>query len=314
MVKKLIVKGNALIEASYSLDTVEQRILFLAILALRAEQTPVKAGQKIRIHASDYTNTYNVDRYSSYEAMRNGANGLYEAGFTYSKTDLETGITGVAKSRWVDNIAYYDKLGIVDLTFASEVIPLISELEKRFTQYDIAQVANLKSRYAIRLYELIIQWRGKGKTPQIELADLRNKLGILEHEYSRMVDFKARVIDTAIKQINEHTDITAKYIQHKQGRYITGFTFSFKLNNKPAKQQKAIELTDPNTIDLFNGLSDKQLERIARNKQFIADYNHLVSPNSNANKDPSEWVKAMVKRLKADPNQFNKKPLTDYLA
>ena len=37
-----------------------------------------------------------------------------------------------------------------------------------------------------------------------------------------MCDFKKRVLDPAIKQINEHTDITIKVEQHKTGRSITG--------------------------------------------------------------------------------------------
>jgi plasmid replication initiation protein len=43
-----------------------------------------------------------------------------------------------------------------------------------------------------------------------------------------MHHFKNRVLDTAITQINEHTDIKTTYEQHKQGRTITGFSFRFK--------------------------------------------------------------------------------------
>ena len=53
--------------------------------------------------------------------------------------------------------------------------------------------------------------------------------------------FQKRVLDPAIKQINEHTDITVKVEQHKTGRSITGFSFKFK-----PKQQAKIEKTiDP---------------------------------------------------------------------
>ena len=55
---------------------------------------------------------------------------------------------------------------------------------------------------------------------------------------------KKRVLDPAIKQINEHTDITVKVEQHKTGRSITGFSFKFK-----PKQQAKIEKTiDPKEI------------------------------------------------------------------
>ena len=56
---------------------------------------------------------------------------------------------------------------------------------------------------------------------------LRMKLGILENEYQRMFDFKKRVLDIAISQINNHTNIFVKYEQHKKGRSICGFSFNF---------------------------------------------------------------------------------------
>jgi len=69
-----------------------------------------------------------------------------------------------------------------------------------------------------------------------------------------MHHFKSRVLETAITQINEHTDIKATYEQHKQGRTITGFSFKFK-----HKQQPKIEVKrDPNTPDFFIKMTDAQ--------------------------------------------------------
>jgi plasmid replication initiation protein len=53
-----------------------------------------------------------------------------------------------------------------------------------------------------------------------------------------MHNFKNRVLDPAIKQINEHTDITVKVEQHKTGRSITGFSFKFKQNHKPKSKRQ----------------------------------------------------------------------------
>ena len=55
---------------------------------------------------------------------------------------------------------------------------------------------------------------------------------------------KSRVLETAITQINEHTDIKATYEQHKQGRTITGFSFKFKQKVQPKIETKR----DPNTL------------------------------------------------------------------
>ncbi|AGP50154.1 hypothetical protein PSYCG_00150 (plasmid) [Psychrobacter sp. G] len=314
MNKKLVTKDNSLIGASYSLSVVEQRLIFLAIIEAREQKTLIEAGGLLRIYAKSYANQFEVEKHTSYEAMKRAVEGLYEAGFTYSKVDEASGKIGRYKSRWVDKIGYIDDLGCVELVFASDVIPLITRLESRYTEYELKQVVGLQSEYAIRLYELIIQWRSVGKTNQISLLELREKLGLVD-EYKRIEAFKRRVLDLALKQVNDHTDITAEYEQHKEGKVITGFTFRFKVKKDKKKTTAVISNRDANNGDMFTieGLSDKQLSRIARNPSFMADYNHLVSSNSAAGQDMNAWEFEMVNRLKKYPSQFNKYPIKDYL-
>ena len=117
------------------------------------------------------------------------------------------------------------------------------------------QVAQLTGKYAIRLYELLIAWREVGKVPQINLAEFRNRIGVEDDEYMRMSDFKIRVLEPSIKQINEHTDINVTYEQHKKGRSITGFSFRFKQKQEAKKIESK---RDPNTPDFFVKMTDAQ--------------------------------------------------------
>lgn len=234
MQKQLVTKDNSLIGASYSLGVVEQRLIFLAIIEAREQKTLIEAGGLLRIYVQSYAKQFDVEKHTSYEAMKRAVEGLYEAGFAYSKLDERTGKVGHYKSRWVDKIGYIDDLGCVELVFASDVIPLITRLEARYTEYELKQVVGLQSEYAIRLYELVIQWRSVRKTNLISLSELREKLGLVD-EYKRIELFKRRVLDLAVKQINEHTDITVEYEQHKQGRVITGFTFKFRIKTQAKK-------------------------------------------------------------------------------
>lgn len=160
------------------------------------------------------------------------------------------------KSRWVSEVAYIDNEAVVRLIFAPAIVPLITRLEEQFTKYEIQQISNLTSAYAVRLYEILIAWRSTGKTPLITMYDFRQKIGVLETEYKRMYDFKKYVLDIALKQVNEHTDITVKVEQHKTGRSITGFSFSFK--QKKSATHSVESKRDPNTLDLFSKITDKQ--------------------------------------------------------
>ena len=84
---------------------------------------------------------------------------------------------------------------------------------------------------------------------------------------------------------------------------------------KPNSTKKVGQQRDSATADMFTieGLSDKQLGRIVRNQQFMADYNHLVSSTSPAGQDPKAWEFEMINRLKKDPSKFKKRPIKDYL-
>jgi plasmid replication initiation protein len=274
----LVVKGNALIDASYNLELTEQRLILLAILNARETGHGIDANSVLRIHASDYMSHFNVDKHASYEALKNAVFNLFGRQFSYTEKDVLTGKSKQVRSRWVQKIAYIDDIAVLELAFSMDVVPLITRLEQHFTSYQLEQVAQLTSKYAVRLYELIISWRERGNVPFTDLKELRLKLGVEDNEYIAMSDFKKRVLDPSIKQINKHTDIIADYTQHKAGRTITGFTFMFtqkkqhkdvtpkpkKAEPKPKsiKQEEQLDWMTADILDRFIGLSMAQQQSV----------------------------------------------------
>lgn len=254
MKNSLVVKDNALINASYNLELTEQRLIMLAIINARESGQGITADSKLEIHASDYAKLFNVSADASYKALREAVNNLFNRQFSYTAEYKKTGKVGIVRSRWVSRIFYVDDLALLEITFAPDVVPLITRLEEHFTKYEAKQVAHLTSKYATRLYELLIAWREVGKVPQLELSEFRNRLGLIDSEYTAMSDFKKRVLEPSIKQINEHTDITVTYEQHKKGRIISGFSFKFKQKQQPKVEAKR----DPNTPDFFIKMTDAQ--------------------------------------------------------
>lgn len=250
----LVVKDNALINASYNLELTEQRLVMLAIINARELGQGITADSKLEIHASDYAKLFNVSPDASYKALKDAVNNLFNRQFSYTAEYKKTGKVGIVRSRWVSRIFYVDDLALLEITFAPDVVPLITRLEEHFTKYEAKQVAHLTSKYATRLYELLIAWREVGKTPIFELQQLRKNLGVEDDEYQRMHHFKSRVLETAITQINEYTDIKATYEQHKKGRTITGFSFKFKQKVQPKIETKR----DLNTPDFFVKMTDAQ--------------------------------------------------------
>lgn len=164
MSNDLVVKDNVLINASYNLEVTEQRLILLSIITARETGQGITPESRLKIHASDYAERFNVSKEASYDALKNAVNNLFERKFTF-KEQSDNGKEIVIKSRWISQISYIPHLAILEIIFSPAVVPLVTRLEKYFTSYQLKQVSQLTSKYAIRLYELLIAWRSVGKTP-----------------------------------------------------------------------------------------------------------------------------------------------------
>ena len=175
---ELVVKDNALIQASYTLDLVEQRLMLLAIMEARETGKGITPDSLLQIHAHSYAEHFDVNKETAYAVMKDASKGLFDRYVTYHDKNPKTGKDRSFHCRWADKIGYEKDTGIVYLRFTDDVVPLITRLEQQFTSYDIEQISSLNSTYAIRLYELLIQWRSLGKTPLFDLQQFRQQLGL----------------------------------------------------------------------------------------------------------------------------------------
>ena len=254
MKKDLVVKTNRLNQAFQVLSLAEFHIVQLAIVDARDTGTGLTTDMPLRIDALRYADVFGTTRQNAYMRMKEAEETLFNRRFSFFDEDGK-----LVKSRWISQVKYLDNEGAIEIVFTPAVVQGISRIngvKEFFTQYLLSQTANLKSVYSSRLYELLIQWRSTGKTPIINLEDFRAQLGVEEDQYKLMSDFKKRVLDLAINDINEKTDIKATYQQHKKGRSISGFSFTFK--QKKTDNQLIENKRDPNTIDIFSTMTDAQ--------------------------------------------------------
>ena len=254
MKKDLVVKTNRLNQAFQVLTLAELHIVQLAIVEARETGTGLSTDTPLRIDARRYAEVFNTTRQNAYQRMKEAEDTLFNRRFSFYDENGK-----LVKSRWIQQVRYLDDEGAIELVFTLAVVQGISRIDgvkEFFTQYLLSQTSQLNSVYSARLYELLIQWRSTGKVPIIELGDFREQLGIGVNEYQRMHHFKARVLEPAIKEINEKTDIKAEYEQHKKGRVISGFSFKFKQKAKPENSIKTKR--DPNTPDFFVKMTDAQ--------------------------------------------------------
>lgn len=223
MSKALVTKSNYLIEAGYKLSLNEQRLILSAIAQLDGRK-PIPKDNDFVITATEFSETFNIPIKQAYEILEDAASRLYERDIkTY---DREAKIRG--RFRWIDGVKYWDGEAKVTLNFSRHIIPYLTLLYQQFTTYELEQVSKLKTAYAIRFYELLMQFIKTGER-HITLDRFRSLLE-LENEYPRFYDLKKRIIAPSIKDINLSTRLTVDWDVIKKGRAIVGLVFIFQEN------------------------------------------------------------------------------------
>ena len=311
----LVVKTNRLNMAIQNLSLIEVRIIQLAIIDARETEKGLSTDKPLVITASRYAQAFDVSRQTARQAILDAEQTLFERRFTF----IDDTDGNPVKSRWLQRVKYLNDEAAIEICFTYDVVTEITRIdgiERYFTQYLLQQTSQLKSIYSVRLYELLVQWKEAKKTPVFDLNTFRGQLGLGVNEYKVMGNFKLRVLDMAVNEINEKTDLKVSYEQTKKGRKIVGFQFKVLVKSKPKPtNNKEGNVRDADTADMFTigDLNDKQLGRIVRNPDFMAEYNHLVSPTSPAGQSQQGWEFEMINRLKKDASQFTKRPIREYL-
>lgn len=222
MAKELVTKSNSLLNASYYLDLGEYRLITASVAMARKTGVGISAENPLTISTAEFASLYDLDRTTAYKMLRTACDTLFERQISYLET--LNGRKMISRTRWVHKISYSPEENCVALAFSPDVAPHIANLSKDFTTYYIENIKNLKSPYAVRLYEQLARWKNAGQTPEIELDELKRLMGIEPHLYTKLLVFK-KLLNSCLEKINEHTDLRVTYQQKKQGRFIKAIRF-----------------------------------------------------------------------------------------
>ena len=278
MNKNHVVKSNQVIEASYQLSAVEQRIVLAAISRIPKNQ-PITDDELYPVSVNELKQL-GVHEKTAYRDLKEGINRLYERSINLSIDDKSI------KMRWVQEIQFLDSQSVIGIRFSKPILPFISNLSREFTKYALSDIAGINSGYGIRIYELLVQYRQIGKR-EISVENLRTMLE-LGKKYPLFADFKKRVIDTAVDQINECSPLKVTYEQKKTGRKVTHILFAFK------EKTKAITHSSNN----FYQLSDAQINLFGNQLSRLHELSHLASEGESY-----EVLAAKIKDMLRDPDQ-----------
>lgn len=229
-----IVKANSLIQAGYRLTLAEQRVLLSAISHIGKDDEPTDQTM-YSVTANALADLTGSAAQQAYRELADAAHRLYRR-----EVRIERGPNGdekgpqskrVTMTRWVQSIDYVPDEGRVKLRFSKDILPYLSLLKREFTSYKLQHVMTMRSTHGVRLYELLSQWRQAGER-ELEINEIKRMFGV-EGRYKSTKDLKARVIEPAVRDVNECSDLMVKWGQRKAGRRIAAIQFTFKPKKQP---------------------------------------------------------------------------------
>jgi plasmid replication initiation protein len=218
--KKLMVyKSNHLIESAYKLNLNEQRVLLICIGMINSNE-PMSINDKFEVSAKNFAKIFDIDERGAYDQLRDVAISLHSRKITIH--DNKKLIT----TSWISGfVEYKDNTGIIELWFSQLILPYLADLKSQFTRYDLSNISGMSSIYGIRLYELLMQWRTKGKR-EIEISWLKERFEIANN-YNSISDLKKYVINPAVNNINNVSNLNVTHTYRKTGRTVSHIIFEF---------------------------------------------------------------------------------------
>lgn len=232
----------------------ETRVLQLAVINVRNNITEQRAPTPVNIHASQYSHYFGAD--AGYIALAQVAEKLDSRKFVFLDDDSGT-------HNWCDKVEYQEGLGVLKLSLSRSVMDELPTnpndwSARNYTSYRLESCASLTSVYAVRMFEILSQWRLLKTTPWIEITTLRGWFGLPDDRYTRMSDFKRLVIDQSINKINALTTIHATYLQKKSGKTITHIQFQFYRTNRRGQPPTPAQLKAEYLASVVNKTTSKE--------------------------------------------------------
>ena len=232
-----ITKSNVLIDSVYSLSSNEQKLLLMVISLLSPDTEEFKTYRLSVSSIKEIIGTTSGDFYSQLKTMTYN---ILSKPFWYQ--DKETGRE--IQGSWFSTSEYLDNQGMVEFEFSPKVKHLLLNLKSNFTSYTLGFVVKLKSKYSIRIYELLKKNERLNKL-YISVEDLRKLLSVDSH-YQKYSQFKINVLKVAQREINQNTDIHFTITEFKKGRKVDKLRFNITDNKKYKPKDKSIDLFNLN--------------------------------------------------------------------
>ncbi len=226
----LIKKSNQLIEARYKFDVWETRVFLSVLSYIRREDEDFKT---YRIWYRDVIKTFGLTSGQSYGFLRDASRSLMRK--VFNVTNEENGFQRETEYHIIRSVNFLSEgekgRGVetqefIDITFDPQMKPMLLQLQRNFTAYDLRNVVKLGT-YPVRVYELLKQYESIGERT-LGFEEMKRMFELTE-EYPLFGNFFQKVIAPSVRDVNLHTDLTiTKMEKIKEGKRVVALRFVFQ--------------------------------------------------------------------------------------
>lgn len=220
-----VVQSNELIGGKQALKLNSAKLIRSAIMQVVREDEELKPYVITIKELSDLIKVPASNLYRDIEAITDDIikNPVYIREVKNGKTER------FVKIPWVEWCEYKADTGVA-IKLNERLKPFLLNLREHYAQYSLQEILVMKSVYAIRIYEILhekVMGRAiprNGTHVVLSVDELRECCGC-ENKYPAFGNFKDKVIDTAVREINRVTlyDLTFTYV--KKGKSVMAIDF-----------------------------------------------------------------------------------------
>jgi plasmid replication initiation protein len=254
----IVTKSNILINCSYNLTSQQQKIILTLASMVQPQDIEFK---NYEFKIKDFIELLGVKDDKKYTAIPKMIEGLMKPFKILDNGDL-------IQIGWLSSAVHKRKQGIILLRFDPTLKPYMLGLKEFYTSYKLENILSLKSKYSIRLYEILKSNLFK-KQLTIELQDLKDMIGVNEKSYDVYQNVKNRILIQAQKELKAKTDISFTYDEIKTGRKVT--SLKFYINTNKTKNKALEEVCVTKEVKYTNEEEKCHTELISRVKNIFEE-------------------------------------------
>lgn len=223
--RNYVVQANTLIGGKQALKLNSAKLIRSAIMQVVRDDEELKPYIITVNELSELLNVSASDIYRDIDDMTDDiiSNPVYVREMKEGRT------IGFIKIPWVTRCEYKSDVGVA-IKLNEELKPFLINLKEHYTQYTLGEVLAMRSVYAIRIFEILQSRVMNGNVPRngiditLSVHELRECCGC-EDKYKAFGDFKKRVIDKAVSEINRVTCYDLTFSYQKSGRNVVAIDF-----------------------------------------------------------------------------------------